>query len=105
MTILIAEDDPVSLLLLRHSLEGLNMEVVTARDGEEAWEIIRTRDDVRLVISDWMMPRVDGIELCQRIRGLADRPYIYFILLTAKSFREDRLEGLGAGADDFLTKP
>jgi diguanylate cyclase (GGDEF)-like protein len=105
MTILIAEDDPVSSLLLRRSLEGLDLEVVAARDGQEAWEMIQARDDIRLVVSDWMMPRVDGPELCRRIRGLADRPYIYFILLTAKAFREDRLAGLGAGADDFLTKP
>jgi diguanylate cyclase (GGDEF)-like protein len=105
MTILIAEDDPVSSLLLRRSLEGLDLDVVVARDGEEAWELIRARDDIRLVISDWMMPRIDGPELCRRIRGLADRPYVYFILLTAKVFREDRLAGLAAGADDFLTKP
>jgi diguanylate cyclase (GGDEF)-like protein len=105
MTILIAEDDVVSSLVLQRSLEGLNLDVVAARDGEEAWKIIQARDDIRLVISDWMMPKVDGLDLCRRIRGLADRPYIYFILLTAKAFREDRLAGLGAGADDFLTKP
>ncbi len=105
MTILIAEDDPVSSLVLRHSLEGLDEEVVAATNGEDAWRIVRDRDDVRVVISDWMMPRLDGIELCRRIRALADRPYVYFILLTARAFREDRLAGLEAGADDFLTKP
>jgi diguanylate cyclase (GGDEF)-like protein len=105
MTILIAEDDPVSSLVLRHSLAGLDEELVAATNGEEAWRIVRDRDDIRIVISDWMMPRLDGVELCRRIRALADRPYIYFILLTAKAFREDRLAGLGAGADDFLTKP
>ena len=58
-----------------------------------------------MVISDWMMPRLDGLDLCRRVRALEGRPYIYFILLTAKAFLEDRLAGLGAGADDFLTKP
>jgi two-component system chemotaxis response regulator CheY len=105
MTILIAEDDPVSSLILRRSLEGLEQEVVVATDGEEAWRLVRDRQDIRLVISDWMMPRLDGVDLCRRVRGLTGRPYIYFILLTAKVFREDRLAGLAAGADDFLTKP
>ncbi len=105
MTILIAEDDRVSSLVLRRSLEGLDEEVVAAGDGEEAWRVVRDRGDIRLVISDWMMPRLDGIDLCRRVRALADRPYIYFILLTAKAFREDRLAGLAAGADDFLAKP
>jgi len=105
MTILIAEDDPISALLLRTAIEASAEEVVVAGDGEEAWRIILTRDDIRFVISDWMMPGVDGPELCRRIRGLAGRPYIYFILLTAKVLREDRLAGYGSGADDFLTKP
>ncbi len=105
MTILIAEDDPVSSLVLRRSLDGLDEEIVAASDGEEAWRIVRDRHDIRIVISDWMMPRVDGVELCRRVRALTDRPYVYFILLTAKAFREDRLAGLAAGADDFLTKP
>ena len=105
MTILIAEDDPVSSLILRRALEGQSEEVVATFDGEEAWRIVRERHDVRIVISDWMMPRLDGIDLCRRVRALADRPYVYFMLLTAKTFRDDRLAGLGAGADDFLAKP
>jgi two-component system, cell cycle response regulator len=105
MTILIAEDDPVSSLILRHSLEGLDEEVLVANNGAEAWRLVQEREDVRIIISDWMMPGIDGIELCRRVRALVDRPYVYFILLTAKAFREDRLAGLGAGADDFLTKP
>jgi two-component system chemotaxis response regulator CheY len=92
-------------LVLRRSLEVLDEEIVVATNGEEAWRIVRDRREVRIVISDWMMPRLDGVELCRRIRALTDRPYVYFILLTAKAFREDRLAGLGAGADDFLTKP
>ncbi len=105
MTILIAEDDRVSSLVLRRSLEGLDEEILAATNGEDALRIVRDREDVRVVISDWMMPRLDGVELCRRIRALADRPYVYLILLTAKAFREDRLAGLEAGADDFLTKP
>jgi diguanylate cyclase (GGDEF)-like protein len=105
MTILIAEDDPVSSIILSHSLEGFPEEVLIAKNGAEAWRLVQEREDVRVIISDWMMPGIDGIELCRRVRALADRPYVYFILLTAKAFREDRLAGLGAGADDFLTKP
>jgi two-component system chemotaxis response regulator CheY len=105
MTILIAEDDSVSSLLLRQALEGVGEEVLSASNGEAAWRIVRDRADVRIVISDWMMPRLDGIDLCRRVRALSDRPYVYFILLTARAFREDRLAGLAAGADDFLAKP
>jgi two-component system cell cycle response regulator len=105
MTILIAEDDAVSSIILRHYLRGFPEEVVAAKDGAEALELIRTREDIRIVISDWMMPGMDGIDLCRHVRGLVDRPYVYFILLTARAFRKDRLAGLAAGADDFLTKP
>src|SRR5206468_3728807 len=105
MSILIAEDDPVSSLILRRTLEGLHEEVVVAQDGESAWRIVRDREDIRVVVSDWMMPGIDGPDLCRRIRALEGRPYIYIILLTARTFREDRLAGLAAGADDFLTKP
>jgi two-component system cell cycle response regulator len=105
MTILIAEDDPVSSIILSRSLEGFPEEVLIAKDGAEAWRLVQAREDVRVIISDWMMPGIDGIELCRRVRALADRPYVYFILLTARAYREDRLAGLGAGADDFLTKP
>jgi diguanylate cyclase (GGDEF)-like protein len=105
MTILIAEDDPVSSMILRHYLRNLSEELIAVDDGEEALRLIRTRQDIRIVISDWMMPGISGIELCRQVRDLANRPYVYIILLTARAFREDRLAGLAAGADDFLIKP
>ena len=79
-------------------------EVTVAGDGEEAWEIVRG-GDVPLLISDWMMPKLDGPGLCRRIRDAGGDLYTYIILLTSRESREDKLEGLRAGADDFLTKP
>lgn len=104
MTILIVEDDRVSALVLRKTLEGMNYKVIVASNGKKAWDCLE-REYVPVVITDWMMPDLDGLELCRRIRGLKRRPYTYLILLTARDQRADRLEGLGAGADDFLTKP
>ena len=75
-----------------------------AADGEEAWRIIET-GEVSLLISDWMMPRLNGPDLCRRIRAAGGDHYVYIILLTSLNGRENRLEGLRAGADDFLTKP
>jgi sigma-B regulation protein RsbU (phosphoserine phosphatase) len=102
---LIAEDDPVSLHILKSMLEQWGYDVITAVDGAEAFHIIRERLDLQLVISDWMMPNVDGLELCQLVRNMKDRPYTYFILLTARSHTEDVIEGMEAGADDFISKP
>src|SRR5579871_233073 len=104
MKILIAEDDRVSALVLQLTLERLGHEVTVAASGKEAWDHLE-REYAPLVITDWMMPDMDGLELCGRVRALWGRPYTYVMLLTAKGQRADRLEGLGAGADDFLTKP
>jgi diguanylate cyclase (GGDEF)-like protein len=104
MKILIVEDDLLSSLVLRKTLEKMGHEIVTAVDGIDAWQRVQ-QEDIRLVISDWMMPRMDGLDLCRRIRARAHRSYIYIFLLTAKQQREDRIEGLRAGADDFLVKP
>jgi diguanylate cyclase (GGDEF)-like protein len=104
MKILIVEDDLLSSLVLRKTLEKMGHEIVTAVDGLDAWQRVQ-QDDIRLVISDWMMPRMDGLDLCRRIRSRLQRAYIYIFLLTAKQQREDRIEGLRAGADDFLVKP
>ena len=103
MRVLIAEDDTVSALVLRRALERLGHEVVVAADGAAAWDALN-KEGFRLLITDWMMPETDGIELCRRIRARGG-PYVYVILLTAKGSREDRLEGIEAGADDFLVKP
>ena len=104
MRILIAEDQAVAAIFLRRTLERMGHEVAVAADGEAAWEAVRD-GNVSLLISDWMMPRLDGPDLCRRIRAAGLVSYTYIILLTAREGRIDRLEGLRAGADDFLTKP
>jgi diguanylate cyclase (GGDEF)-like protein len=102
--IVIAEDQPTSALLLRHSLSRLGHQVDVAGDGEIAWELIKN-GNAGLLISDWIMPRLDGPDLCRRIRESTLDRYIYIILLTTRDRHEDKLKGLRAGADDFLTKP
>src|SRR5262245_32638303 len=104
MRILVAEDQEPSGLVLRKTLETLGHEAFVVSSGAEAWERI-VAEDWRLVSTDWMMPRLDGPELCRRIRGRQGSPYTYIILLTGRDGRLDRLKGLAAGADDFLTKP
>jgi diguanylate cyclase (GGDEF)-like protein len=104
MKILIAEDLAPAALYLRRTLEKMGHETTHAPDGEEAWRIIQS-GEVSVLISDWMMPRLSGPDLCRRIRAAGDGKYIYIILLTSLNDRENRLEGLRAGADDFLTKP
>jgi len=104
MKALVVDDDTVSALVLRKTLEHLGHEAIVASDG---WEAARLYDQTAfpVVISDWMMPRMDGLDLCRHIRSSAPDSYTYVILLTAKTQRNDRLEALQAGVDDFLTKP
>lgn len=104
MRILIAEDDPVSALVLRKTLEKRGYCVVVVSNGAEAMELLET-EDFRLLILDWMMPEMDGVEVCRRLRARKEEAYRYVIFLTAKQTREDRLEALEAGTDDFLSKP
>lgn len=105
MKILIAEDDTIAAKVLRLTLQALHHEVVVARDGKEAWEIF-DREPTRIVVSDWMMPGVDGLELCSRIRNRAQTPYTYFIMLTAaQTCDDDYTLAMDSGVDDFLTKP
>lgn len=104
MRVLIAEDDGVSRLVLRKALEELGYTVYAAKDGIEAWEAFR-REQFPLVISDWMMPGMDGLELCRRVRAQQDTRYTYFILLTARDSKQDRFHAIESGADDFLSKP
>jgi two-component system cell cycle response regulator len=105
MKILIAEDDPVSRRVLEANLVEWGYDVMIASDGSEAWELLQKPGAPNLVISDWMMPHMDGLELCRRIRQMERSGYTYFIILTAKGRKEDIIEGLEAGADDFLIKP
>ncbi|WP_406699983.1 diguanylate cyclase [Singulisphaera sp. Ch08] len=104
MKILVAEDESTPALFLRRTLERLGHDVVVALDGMKAWELLQ-QGELRLVITDWMMPGLDGLELCRKIRGQGDSAYTYIILLTAREGLQDRLAGLNAGADDFLSKP
>lgn len=105
MKILIAEDDPVSLTILKAALQSDGHEVVATSCGAEAWETF-DRDPVRCIVSDWMMPDVDGLELCRRVRARLKTEYTYFILLTANNpGRENLRTAMAAGCDDFLSKP
>ncbi len=104
MRILIADDEGVSRKLLQAYLERWGNEVVVALNGAEAWRLFE-QDHISVVITDWMMPEMDGLELLQRIRATPGRGYVYTILLTAKTQKEDLVTGMEAGADDFLTKP
>ncbi|MGH9661723.1 MAG: GGDEF domain-containing response regulator [Bryobacteraceae bacterium] len=104
MRILIAEDDAISRRLLETILGKWGYEVVVAVDGDQAWDSLQAEDAPRLAILDWMMPGKDGIEVCRRVRERT-APYVYVLLLSAKSQREDLVHGMEAGADDYITKP
>jgi signal transduction histidine kinase len=104
MKVLIAEDNPLERLLLRSGLEKLGHECCAAADGGEAWALYQN-DGADVVISDWLMPGLDGPELCRRIRAEGRMPYTYFLFLTALGAKRNVLEGLQAGADDYLLKP
>ncbi len=105
MHVLIAEDDPVSRHLLKATLSKWGYEVLVAEDGQQAWDVLQSGDSPNLVILDWMMPNLDGLELCRRVRDDDQGQYIYIILLTAKGTRENLVEGMEAGADDYIVKP
>jgi two-component system cell cycle response regulator len=103
--VLIAEDDPVSRRALEATLLKWGYEVVTCSDGAEAWQVLQSPDSPQLAILDWMMPGMDGAQICQEVRKRRKVPYVYLVMLTAKNQREDILVGLEAGADDYLVKP
>ncbi len=104
MKILIAEDDQITRLLLQKTVGNWGHEVRVAEDGQEAWNILQ-KENIKFVIVDWVMPVMDGIELCQKIRSMKKPGYVYIILLTGKARKEDTVTGLEAGADDYITKP
>jgi DNA-binding response OmpR family regulator len=104
MKVLIVDDDPVARLMLESALRSLGHEVVATDSGESAWRELH-RNPVRVVVSDWMMPDIDGLELCHRIRTEGSE-YIYFILLTGlTASQRNQLTAADAGVDDFLCKP
>ena len=103
--VLIAEDDPVSCHLLKSFLVKWDYDVAVVTDGMAALRILEGDDTPRLAVLDWMMPGMEGVQICQRIRERKDRPYVYVLLLSARSEKRDLLRGLELGADDYLTKP
>jgi phosphoserine phosphatase RsbU/P len=105
MKILIADDDDVSRLALEAMLTKRGYEVASAADGIEAWEAFQGEDAPQMAILDWMMPGLDGVELCRRIREDPRLKAVYLILLTSRESKEHLLEGLRAGANDYVTKP
>lgn len=105
MRILIAEDDRVSQRLLEHTLTLMGHEVVAVSDGLAAWECLQHRNAPRLAILDWMMPGLDGSEVCRRVRAASSDEPPYLMLLTAKHQKDDVVKGLESGADDYITKP
>ncbi len=105
MKILIAEDNAFSRTLLKKTLVKAGYEAVVAENGDAAWEVLQQPDPPCLALVDWMMPGLSGVELCRKIRDLESPIPIYVILLTAKTDKEDVLEGFSAGADDFIKKP
>ena len=105
MRLLIADDDTVYRMFLGRELSKLGFEVVTACDGAGALAVLEDKAGPSLAILDWSMPGADGIEVCRRVRANSDGRYIYLLLLTARDTPADLIAGMGAGADDYLTKP
>ncbi len=103
--ILIAEDDPIARCILEATLRKHQYEVTSVTDGRTAWQLLSQPDAPRLAILDWMMPGMDGVEICRALRASSAQPYIYLLMLTAKGRKQDVIEGLEAGADDYLVKP
>lgn len=104
MRILVVDDDPNVLRIIAAMLRQWRYEVTVARDGLEAWEILQ-QEHVHLVVSDWMMPGLSGPELCRRVRAAEFANYVYLILLTGRNDRTSLVQGMDAGADDFMVKP
>jgi two-component system, cell cycle response regulator len=105
MRVLVADDDTITRKVLEASLKKSGYEVTLCSDGTEAWRILQQKNAPNLVLLDWIMPGMDGVEVCSRVRKLGRRQYVYIILLTGRNTKEDVVKGLESGADDYLTKP
>ena len=105
MNVLIADADSVSLRKLEESLVNMDYTVIACKEGLEAWEAIQSENAPKLLILDWMMPGMNGVEICRKVRKLDKGPYTYILLLTSKDGKDDIVEGMEAGADDYITKP
>lgn len=104
MKVLIAEDDKINSKILEKNIRNWGYKVTISNNGQQAWTAFQ-KDDFPLAILDWMMPKIDGLELCQKVRQLKKDNYTYIIMLTSKDRKEDILEGFRAGADDYIVKP
>ena len=105
MKVLVAEDDPISRRRLEALLVRWGYNPVCLEDGITAWQILRRNDRPQLAILDWMMPGMDGVEICRKVRAMPESEPIYLLLLTARGGKENTVIGLDAGADDYMTKP
>ena len=104
MKILVVDDSPIERLVLRSAVERLGHECIEAEDGEAAWRALNF-EDFDVVLTDWLMPKLSGPDLCRKMRARTDAPYVYIVLCTVYSERDRGLDGVRAGADSFLTKP
>jgi DNA-binding response OmpR family regulator len=105
MRAIVADDDPIGTALLTSALQRWNFDVEAVADGESAWRALASTDQPTLAILDWVMPGIDGPEICRRVRADRSRPPTYILLLTSRGERADIVAGLDAGADDYLVKP
>jgi DNA-binding response OmpR family regulator len=103
--VLVADDNPVSRFALCRMLTHWDYQVIACTDGAEAWNVARRPDSPKLLLLDWMMPGMDGVEVCRRISDLAANRPPYLILVTARDSKDDIVSGLEAGANDYITKP
>jgi CheY-like chemotaxis protein len=105
MKVLVADDDRVSLRVLQSTLARWGHQVQTATDGAAAWEVLRETEEPIFAFLDWMMPGLDGVDICRMIRERADGPPVYAVLLTGRDSQEDRDRAMEAGADAYVVKP
>ncbi|MBA3613482.1 MAG: diguanylate cyclase [Nitrospirales bacterium] len=105
MRILVVDDDPLTLHMVVYRLRQWGHDVISCTDGDSAWKVLERGSVPNVAIVDWIMPGLNGPELCQKIRGRTDCPYVYIVMLTGRKNLEDLIAGLDAGADDYLTKP
>jgi two-component system cell cycle response regulator len=105
LRVIVAEDDASSRHLLQHFLKQWGFDSNVASDGNQAWELLQSKDVPTIAIFDWVMPGLEGVELCRKVRRLSRQHYTYVLLLTSKIEKQDVIEGLGAGADDYVSKP
>src|SRR5215475_288682 len=105
MKAVVADDDRVAAEILSRTLHRWDFDVSVVFDGEDAWRRIQTAEGPTLVILDWMMPHLDGLEVCRRVRNQLPHASMYLMLLTALESRRDMVAGLTAGADDYIVKP